>query len=121
MSHFTRIKTQIYEAEVLKEVLNELNYEISNSTILLGYRNQKYNVDFQAKLDNYSIGFKKTGKVYDIVGDLYLIPNSRNVINTIKQQYAKKVVIRNLRQIGYRVLPINQTKNKTIQIVMIKR
>lgn len=122
MSHFTTIKTQIFEKNTLLEVLKKLNYEISYDKSLIGYRGQKFNVEFQMKLEGkYNIGFVKNSKAYDIVGDVYFIPNSKEIIGKIKQLYSKKIVVRNIRKLGYNLVEEKTNNNtNTIQLVMRK-
>jgi len=121
MSHFTIIKTKIFEKETLLNALKELNYEISFDKNLIGYRGQKLNVNFQIKLEGkYNIGFVKNGTSYDIVGDLYYIHNSKEIIGKIKQLYSKTIVMRNIRRLGYNLVE-EKNNNNTIQIVMRKR
>jgi hypothetical protein len=125
MSHFTTVKTQILEKETLLEVLRELRYNITFEKTLKGYRNQVYGVDFQINVGGnpdrqYNIGFIKNGNSYDIVGDLYYIPNHREIIGKIKQNYAKKIVVRNIRRQGYNVIE-EKSENNTIKMVVVKR
>ncbi len=121
MSHFTTIKTKIFDTRFLLETLGELNHEISHEKILIGYNGRKFNVDFQINLHGkYNIGFVKKGRSYDIVGDLYFVPNSRELIGKIKQLYSKKIVMKNIQKLGYRLVE-EKTSNDTIQMVVRRR
>ena len=120
MSHFTTVKTQFLEKGTLLEVLKELGYDVIYENIQR-YRNQILNVDFQIKVsESHYIGFKRNGKTFDMVGDLYYIPNHREIIRKIKQNYAKKIVVRNIRRQGYNIIE-EKNENNTIKMVVVKR
>ena len=60
MSHFTKIKTKIYDLEILKKSLTDLNLEFTAENLEInGYNNQKASADLIIKQsNNYDIGFK---------------------------------------------------------------
>ena len=121
MSHFTRVKTQILEKETLIEVLKELGYHVSFSPTLLGYRDRNTQVDFQVEAcSGHYLGFKKVGNSYDIIADLWGIPHGREKISRIKQNYAKKIVVRNIKRQGYNLIE-EKNENGNIKMVVVRR
>jgi len=66
MSHFTKIKTKLYNLETLKKSLSDLNIDwtVSNKEIR-GYQNTKHDAELVIRQDNkYDIGFKWNGSEY---------------------------------------------------------
>ena len=53
MSHFTKIKTKIYDLEILKKSLSDLNLEFTAENLEInGYNNQKASADLIIKQNN---------------------------------------------------------------------
>ena len=56
MSHFTKIKTKIYDLEILKKSLTDLNLEFTAENLEInGYNNQKASADLIIKQSNNGI------------------------------------------------------------------
>lgn len=64
MSHLSKIKTQIYDLDVLKKALKDLNLEWKpSSTSLCNFQGQVYTVDLAIEQPNTSdFGFIWNGK-----------------------------------------------------------
>ena len=52
MSHFTTIKVQIKQGEVLLQVLKELGYQVEQNTHIRGYMGDKTNAEYVIKQSN---------------------------------------------------------------------
>ena len=72
MSHFTKIKTKLYNLETLKRSLSDLNIEwTSEKQEITGYKDQKQVVELVVtQKNNYDLGFKWNGNEYELVTDL---------------------------------------------------
>ena len=72
MSHFTKIKTKLYNLETLKKSLSDLNlkWEVGQEEIR-GYRGQKHTAELIIEQsNNHDIGFKWNGSEYEFITDL---------------------------------------------------
>ena len=67
MSHFTKIKTKLYNLETLKRSLSDLNIEwASEKQEITGYKEQKQVVELVVtQKNNYDLGFKWNGNEYE--------------------------------------------------------
>ena len=72
MSHFTKIKTKLYNLEILKKSLDDLSLSTTlGNTEVRGYKNQKHIAELVIKQsNNHDIGFAWNGKEYELVTDL---------------------------------------------------
>jgi Protein of unknown function (DUF1257). len=83
MSHFTTIKVQIKNGELLHQVLEELGYQVESNVQVRGYRGDKTNAEYVIRQSNgYDLGFRRSGEEritnwWRIFGALELI--SRNL------------------------------------------
>ena len=60
MSHFTKIKTKLYDRTTIEKSLADLNIEcVSGAETIRGYNNQKHSADIVIRQsNNQDIGFK---------------------------------------------------------------
>ena len=81
MSHFTTIKVQIKNGELLHQVLEELGYQVESNVQVRGYRGDKTNAEYVIRQSNgYDLGFAAAERIMNwwrIFGALELI--SRNL------------------------------------------
>ena len=127
MSHFSKIKTQLKEAEPLIKALNQLGYIINQEEkFVKGYKGQFTAVDISMDLpSNTKVGFKwdNNSNSYELVTDLDLwrfdIPVER-FISKVTQMYAYQTIISKTKEDGYQIV---EQKNKTdgsIELVLTK-
>lgn len=122
MSHFTTVKTKIYEKSTLCEVIRQLGYELLEDKELIGYGGAVQHVDFQVKVrKGYNIGFRKTKGSYNLIGDTFMNPNYNTITSNILQTYASRIVMRNVEAMGYTTVKRTIDKNNTIKLVLVKR
>ena len=70
MSHFSTIKIQIKNGEILQQVLTELGYEVESNTQVRGYQGNKTNAEYVIRQKNgYDLGFRRNSKTYELVAD----------------------------------------------------
>ena len=98
MSHFTKIKTKIYDLEIFKKSLSDLNLEFTTENLEInGYNNQKTSADLIIRQkNNYDIGFKWNGTEYQMVTDLMFWSQDYSVdkfLNQINQRYAYNAIL----------------------------
>ncbi len=113
MSHFSEIKTQIKNRELLKDSLTELGWALEtspNGVKVRGYLGATYDAEFKVLTDtHYDIGFRRNESGnYEMVGDWEILPkiigqDQNALINQIKRNYAKNTVIDMAKQQGYSI------------------
>jgi hypothetical protein len=128
MSHFSRLKTQFKNKEVLTDCLKEMGYEVHNGGTIKGYSGQEF-VDFSIKTKNgYGIGFRVNDHgTYDIIADWWGVKGTRQEnlvnelqgrVNSIQREYALKMVMEQTRHHGFEMIEKSEEKDGSIRIVV---
>ncbi|MEA5620982.1 DUF1257 domain-containing protein [Cronbergia sp. UHCC 0137] len=122
MSHFTTIKVQIKNGDVLHHVLQELGYQVELNTQVRGYSGNKTNADFVIKQSNgYDLGFRKNGESYELVADFWGAKiNQQEFINNISQKYAHKTLMETIQTEGFNVEEEEVFPDGTVRVVVGK-
>lgn len=120
MSHFTTIKVQIKQGEVLLQVLKELGYQVEQNTQVRGYRGDKTNAEYVIKQSNgYDLGFRKNGESYELVADFWGAKiNQQEFINNISQKYAHKTLMETIQTEGFNVEEEEVLTDGTVRVVV---
>ena len=97
MSHFTKIKTKLYDRVIIEKSLSELNIEWeSGAEKIRGYNNQEYPADIVIRQkNNYDIGFRWNNNEYELVTDLAFWDQSYSIdkfLNQVHQRYAFNLI-----------------------------
>ena len=97
MSHFTKIKTKLYDRVIIEKSLSELNIEWeSGAEKIRGYNNQEYSADIVIRQkNNYDIGFRWNNNEYELVTDLAFWDQSYSIdkfLNQVHQRYAFNLI-----------------------------
>jgi hypothetical protein len=128
MSHFSRLKTQFKNREILTECLGEMGYEVETNGTIKGYAGQEF-VDFSIKTKNgYGIGFRLNDQgTYDIIADWWGVKGTRHEklldglqerVNRIQREYALKMVMEQTRQKGFEMIERSDEKDGSVRIVV---
>lgn len=95
MSHFSRIKTQMVEKELLLQALQDNGYthEEGEGLKVRGFGGNKAQVDIKVsskKLLSYDVGFRKNGNVYECIADWWGVRgiNQQEFMHKVSQRYA---------------------------------
>ena len=97
MSHFTSIKTKLYDRATIEKSLSDLNikWETEVNTVR-GYNNQKEFAEIVIpQKNNHDIGFKWNNNEYELVADLMFWDQTYSVdkfLNQIHQRYAFNLI-----------------------------
>ncbi|MBS9386141.1 MAG: DUF1257 domain-containing protein [Dolichospermum sp. BR01] len=120
MSHFTTIKVQIKQGEVLLDVLQELGYQVEQNTQVRGYRGDKTNAEYVIKQANgYDLGFRKNGEGYELVADFWGAKiNQQEFINNISQKYAHKTLMKTIQTEGFNVEEEEVLADGTLRVIV---
>jgi len=122
MSHFTTIKVQIKQGEVLLQVLKELGYQVEQNTQVRGYMGDKTNAEYVIKQSNgYDLGFRKNGEGYELVADFWGAKiNQQEFINNISQKYAHKTLMKTIQTEGFNVEEEEVLADGTVRVIVGK-
>ena len=123
MSHFTKIKTKLYNLETLKRSLSDLNIEwTSEKQEITGYKEQKQVVDLVVtQKNNYDLGFKWNGNEYELVTDLMFWKQPYSVdkfLNQVNQRYAYTSIIEASEKQNFNYVESQNLVNGTMRVVL---
>lgn len=123
MSHFSQIKTQIRNIDSLKEALTELGIEWKQGPReVRGYRGQTHNAEVTIEQENgYDIGFRWTGKEYELVADLQYWQQDVSVegfLRRVTQRYAYQTVVKETARAGFQVAEQQKNEDGSIRLVV---
>ena len=122
MSHFTTIKIQIKNSEVLQEVLQELGYQVECNTTVRGYRGNTTQAEYVIRQQNgYDLGFRLNGENYEIVSDFWGAKiNQKEFVNSISQKYAHKTLMNSVQEQGFDIEEEEVLEDGTVRVIVGK-
>jgi|TARA_B110000003_G_C16515127_1_gene482733 hypothetical protein len=97
MSHFTKIKTKLYDRGTIEKSLSDLNIEWElGAEKIRGYKNQEHASDIVIRQsNNHDIGFKWNENEYELIADLMFWDQTYSVdkfLNQVHQRYAFNLI-----------------------------
>ena len=97
MSHFTKIKTKLYDRVTIEKSLSDLNIQWeSGAEKIRGYKDQEHLADIVIRQNNnHDIGFKWNNHEYELVTDLMFWDQTYSVdkfLNQVHQRYAFNLI-----------------------------
>lgn len=125
MSHFTKIKTKLFDRGLIIEALKEMKQDVDESaTTIHGYGGQTQKAEFVVRANkSYDIGFvKDKDGSYNIVADWYGIRNikKQDFFNEIKQKYSLGMVKREMKKKGYKMVKTENQADQAIKVTWRK-
>ena len=123
MSHFTKIKTKLYDRATIEKSLSDLNIEWEEgNTTVRGYKNQEQVADIVIRQNNnHDIGFKWNNNEYELVTDLmfWAQPSSvDNFLNQINQRYAYNSILQVSEKEGFHFSESESNQDGTVRLVL---
>nr|WKK50272.1 hypothetical chloroplast RF35 [Ochrosphaera neapolitana] len=123
MSHFTKIKTKLYDLATLKKSLSDLKLEWTvENQVIEGYQGQKHDAEIIIKQENkYDLGFKWNGSEYEFVADLMFWAQPYSVdkfLNQINQRYAYNSIIQVSEQQNFQFTQAENTQDGSIRLLL---
>ncbi|MDB9315183.1 DUF1257 domain-containing protein [Spirulina sp. CS-785/01] len=120
MSHFSTIKVQIKNGEILNEVLTELGHNVERNTQVRGYRGNTTQADYVIRRPNrYDLGFRWNGESYDLVADFWGANiDQKEFVNSINQQYAHKTLLSTVQEQGLALEEQETMEDGTMRVVV---
>jgi hypothetical protein len=120
MSHFTTIKVQFKNGEILQNCLQELGYKVECNTYVRGYQGDKTNAEYVIRQNNgYDLGFRSNGENYELVADFWGARiNQKEFVNAIGQKYAHKTLMAAVQEQGFNVEEEETLQDGTVRVVV---
>jgi|TARA_B100000475_G_scaffold199513_1_gene181977 hypothetical protein len=123
MSHFTKIKTKLYNLETLKKSLSDLNINWTVKTNnVRGYQNTTHKAELVIQQENsHDIGFQWNGTEYELVTDLMFWAQNISVekfLNRLNQRYAYNSIIGVSEKEGFSFTQTETSEDGSIRLVL---
>jgi Protein of unknown function (DUF1257) len=120
MSHFTTIKVQIKNGEILHQVLKELEYQVEYNTKVRGYRGDTIEAEYVIRQSHgFDMGFRRNGEDYELVADFWGARiNQQQFINSITQKYAHKTLMSAVQEQGFSVEEEETLEDGTVRVIV---
>ena len=119
MSHFTRVKTQLKDIEMVKRTLEDLGHTVASGTVR-GYGSQKTQADIVVRLDDrYDVGFRQEGGTVNMVADLWgSRVSAEDFLKQVSQRYAYLTVVEQTAGQGWQVVAEETQADGSVRLVM---
>ncbi len=123
MSHFSNIKTQIRNLDVLKTTLTKLGMDWKEGPMeVRGYQGLTANAAVVIEQENnYDLGFSWNGKEYELVTDLQYWQQPLSVdgfLQKITQGYALETVLNESAKQGFAVTEQQKNEDGSVRLVV---
>jgi hypothetical protein len=123
MSHFSTIKTQITDAEILIKSLQDLGFTVASTAQVRGHNGLRLQADVVAVLPgHYDLGWTKNADgTYDLVADLWGVAkqhNQQQLLYSINQKYAVNKTISEIKRLGYNLTKTTVQEDGTIKLIV---
>ena len=125
MSHFTSIKTKLYDRETIEKSLSDLNIKWETEiNKIRGYNNQEELAEIVIKQNNnHDIGFKWNGKEYELVTDLMFWDQKYSVnkfLNQVNQRYAFNLITKESEEQSFQYVEAENQQDGSIRLLLRK-
>jgi acetolactate synthase regulatory subunit len=125
MSHFTTVKTEILDLDILKKTIADLGFRMKENDWRLGHDGQMEDIDLSVRISpETDLLFKKgeTGKGYVITafGKIAQQEKMRRIIQMVQQEYAYRKVLHETRKRGFSLVQEERVKAGVIKLVLKK-
>ena len=125
MSHFTKIKTKLYNLTILKKSLDDLSLETeTGSKEIRGYNNQTHVAELVIKQsNNHDIGFAWNGSEYELVTDLMFWSQPYSVdkfLNQVNQRYAYNSIVEMSKREGFQLAQSKNPQDGSVRLLLRK-
>lgn len=125
MSHFTKIKTKLYNLEILKKSLHDLAIETEfEGNKIRGYNNQTHDAELVIKQsNNHDIGFVWNGSEYELVTDLMFWSQPYSIdkfLNQVNQRYAYNCIVQMSEREGFQLAQVKNPQDGSVRLLLRK-
>ncbi len=128
MSHFTTVKSKIRDLQCLKQALDDLNYEYTESeegAKVRGYLGQTETADLVIRASKtYDVGVRRTADGFELLADWWGVETTRGLneeefVNQLTQRYAYHKVVKEVKARGFSI-ETEEEETDTIQLTVRK-
>ena len=125
MSHLSKIKTKLYDRNILKKSLSDLKLEwTEQNQQIVGYQKQTHDAEIIVKQsNNYDIGFKWNGVEYELVTDLMFWAQPYSVdkfLNQINQRYAYNSIVQVSERENFNFTQSENSQDGSIRVLLTR-
>jgi hypothetical protein len=125
VSHFTKIKTKLYDRETIQKSLTDLNINWgSDEQKIRGYQNQEHLAEIVIRQNNnHDIGFKWNGTEYELIADLMFWDQKFSVnkfLNQLNQRYAFNLITKVSEGQSFEYVKSEDRQDGSIRLVLRK-
>lgn len=125
MSHFTKIKTKLYDRVTIEKSLSDLNIEWESGTKKIrSYNNQEHSADIVIRQNNnHDIGFKWSNNEYELVADLMFWDQPYSVdkfLNQVHQRYAFNLITKVSEEQSLQFVETENLEDGSIRLLLRK-
>jgi Protein of unknown function (DUF1257) len=119
MSHFTTIKVEIKNGEILQQTLQDLGFEVKSHTLVRGYMGNKIEADYVIQQDHgYDLGFRLQGDTYDLIADFWgAMIDPQDFVRLVTQKYALNSLLATVKSQGYNIEQQETLEDGTVRVV----
>jgi len=120
MSHFTTIKVEIKNGEILEQTLQDLGFVVEQQTMVRGYRGNTIQADYVIRQDHgYDLGFRKQGETYELVADFWgAAIDPIDFTNLVSQKYAHKALLATVTSQGFAIESQETLADGTVRVLV---
>jgi hypothetical protein len=120
MSHFTSIKVQIKNGELLRQSLVELGYQVETDTMVRGYQGDRTTAEYVVRQSNgYDLGFRSQGEEFEMVADFWGARiDQKAFVNALTQKYAHKSLMATVQNQGFAIEQEEVLSDGTVRVVV---
>jgi len=125
MSHFTKVKTQLTEAETLKQSMERtLKWPVLENATVRGYNGNTETARLVARNPSadYDVGFarQRDAEAFELVADFYGLPqlDPMGLMRDINQNYALTILEQEAAAIGYAMGEAVYEEDGSIRVVL---
>ncbi len=121
MSKIISIQTELRDREVLQDCLEQLHCQVLHQPEGISLKGSQKPVQLLAHASFGSIGFRLTASgTYEMVGDDMILDRQQEFLNTLKQQYAYRKILKDSNAAGYNLVQEEVGDDNTITLVVRK-
>jgi hypothetical protein len=125
MSHFTTIRTEILDFEMLRKTIADLGYAMQEDTEIAAHEGLSQKVDLAIYVGSESyLGFRKEAKAkgYSVICPRGFLTDEKNrrIIQMIRQEYAYRKVLHETRKRGFSLIQEERVKPGVIKLILKK-
>lgn len=122
MSHFSRIRTQMVDPDLILKALTDLGFEVeTGENLKVGGFVEKANVDIAVRLKlSYDIGFRRQASGYEIVADWFGVRGVKRdeFTQKVNQRYAYHATRTKLEKQGFNLVEEKVEETGQIRLVL---